>query len=66
VLAIRAVVAANLAVTVTPRLIAGHLHGVRVLELRDDPPRRALYALTPRTGTTAAARAFLDAVRATI
>jgi DNA-binding transcriptional LysR family regulator len=66
VLAIRAVVAANLAVTLTPRLIAGHLHGVRVLELRDDPPRRALYALTPRTGTAAPARAFLDAVRAMI
>jgi DNA-binding transcriptional LysR family regulator len=66
VLAIRAVVAANLAVTLTPRLIAGHLHGVRVLELRDDRPHRALYALTPRTGTTAAARAFLDAVRAAV
>jgi hypothetical protein len=32
--------------------------------LREDAPRRALYALTPRTGTTASARAFLDAVRA--
>jgi DNA-binding transcriptional LysR family regulator len=63
VLAIRAVVAANLAVTLTPRLIAGHLYGVQTLELRDDPPRRALYALTPRTGTTAAAQLFLDAVR---
>jgi DNA-binding transcriptional LysR family regulator len=63
VLAIRAIVVAGLAVTLAPRLIAGHLHGVRVLELRDDPPRRALYALTPRTGTTAAARTFLDAVR---
>jgi DNA-binding transcriptional LysR family regulator len=64
VLAIRAIVAANLAVTLTPRLIAGHLPGVRMLELREDSPRRALYALTPRTGTTAPARAFLDAVRA--
>ncbi len=64
VLAIRALVAADLAVTLTPRLIAGHLHGVRILDLRDEPPRRALYALTPRTGTTAAAREFLDAVRA--
>jgi DNA-binding transcriptional LysR family regulator len=63
VLAIRAIVVAGLAVTLAPRLIAGHLHGVRVLALRDDPPRRALYALTPRTGTTAAARTFLDAVR---
>jgi DNA-binding transcriptional LysR family regulator len=63
VLAIRAVVAANLAVSLSPSLIAGHLEGVRVLELRDEPPKRALYALTPRTGTTAAARAFLEAVR---
>jgi DNA-binding transcriptional LysR family regulator len=64
VLAIRAIVAANLAVTLTPRLITGHLPGLRVLELREGGPRRALYALTPRTGTTAPARAFLDAVRA--
>jgi DNA-binding transcriptional LysR family regulator len=66
VLAIRALVAAGLAVTLTPRLIAGHLHGVRVLQLRDDPPRRALYALTPRTGTRRAARDFLDALRAVV
>src|SRR4051794_19591896 len=62
VLAIRALVAGDLAVTLTPRLIAGHLHGVRLLDLRDERPRRALYALTPRAGTRAAARAFLDAV----
>ena len=66
VLAIRALVAAGLAVTLTPRLIAGHLHGVRALELRDEPPRRVLYALTPRTGTRAAAREFLDALRAAV
>jgi DNA-binding transcriptional LysR family regulator len=64
VLAIRAVVAANLAVSLSPRLIAGHLDGVRSIALRDDPPRRAVYALTPRTGTTPAARSFLDALRA--
>jgi DNA-binding transcriptional LysR family regulator len=62
VLAIRALIAADLAVTLSPRLIAGHLHGVHALALRDDPPRRAVYALTPRTGTSAAARDFLDAV----
>lgn len=62
VLAIRAVIAADLAVTLTPRLIAGHLDGVHAIPLRDDPPRRALYALTPRTGTTAAARDFLSAL----
>jgi DNA-binding transcriptional LysR family regulator len=66
VLAIRALVAEDLAVTLTPRLIAGHLPGVHVLELRDEPPRRALYALTPRAGTRAAARAFLDALRAAV
>jgi DNA-binding transcriptional LysR family regulator len=64
VLAIRAVVAANLAVSLSPRLIAGHLDGVRSIALRDDTPRRAVYALTPRTGTTPAARSFLDALRA--
>jgi DNA-binding transcriptional LysR family regulator len=62
VLAIRAVIAADLAVTLSPRLIAGHLHGVRVIELRDEPPRRAIYAVTPRTGTAETARRFLDAV----
>jgi DNA-binding transcriptional LysR family regulator len=63
VLAIRAVVAANLAVSLSPRLIAGHLEGVRIIDLRDDPPKRAVYALTPRTGTSPAARAFLEALR---
>ena len=62
VLAIRAVVGANLAVSLSPRLIAGHLEGVQAIELRDNAPRRAVYALTPRTGTTPAARAFLDAL----
>jgi DNA-binding transcriptional LysR family regulator len=66
VLAIRALVAAGLGVTLTPRLIAGHLHGVHSMELRDEAPRRALYALTPRTGTRAAARNFLDALRAVV
>jgi DNA-binding transcriptional LysR family regulator len=67
VLAIRALVAADLAVTLAPAMLAGgHLPGVSVLKLRDDGPRRTVYALTPRTGTTAAARAFLDAVRATL
>jgi len=66
VLAIRALVAAGLGVTLTPRLIAGHLHGVHALDLRDDPPRRALYALTPRTGTRGATRDFLDALRAVV
>ena len=63
VLAIRAIVAEGLAVSLTSRLIARHMHDVRALELRDEPPRRAVYALTPRTGSRAAAREFLDALR---
>jgi hypothetical protein len=63
VLAIHALISADLAVTLSPRLIADHLHGVPVLELRDEPPRRAIYAVTPRTGTTETVRRFLDAVR---
>jgi DNA-binding transcriptional LysR family regulator len=62
VLAIGALIAADLAVTLSSRLIAGHRAGVRALELRDEPPRRAIYAVTPRTGTTEAVRRFLDAV----
>jgi DNA-binding transcriptional LysR family regulator len=62
VLAIRALVAADLAVTLSSRLVARPMDGVRVLALREAAPRRQIYALTPRTGTTPAARAFLDAV----
>jgi DNA-binding transcriptional LysR family regulator len=62
VLAIGALVAAGLAVSLSPRLIAGRREGVRSIDLRDDPPKRAIYGLTPRTGTTAAARAFLEAL----
>jgi DNA-binding transcriptional LysR family regulator len=64
VLAIRALIAAGLAVTLTPALAAPHAPGVRVLEVREGAPERALYALTPRTGTSPAARAFVDALRA--
>lgn len=64
VLAIGALIAANLAVSLSPRLIAGHREGVRSIDLREDPPRRAVYAITPRTGTTPAARQFLEAISA--
>jgi DNA-binding transcriptional LysR family regulator len=47
VLAIRALVAAGLGVTLTPRLIAGHLHGVRVLQLRDDRSFHAHVGVAP-------------------
>ncbi len=63
ILAMRALVAANLAVTVTPRLGAGEWHGVKLLDLDDAAPIRALFAITPRIGTTPAAREFLDVVR---
>jgi DNA-binding transcriptional LysR family regulator len=65
VLAIYALIRADLAVTLSSRLIADRMDGVRVLALREEAPRRQIYALTPRTGTTAAARAFLDAVAVT-
>ena len=63
VLAIGELVSAGLAVSLSPRLIVGRREGVCAIELREDPPKRAVYALTPRTGTTAAARAFVEAVR---
>ena len=62
VLASRALVAAGLAVALSPSLVAVGFEGVHAIAVRDDPPKRAVYALTPRTGTTAAARAFLDAI----
>jgi DNA-binding transcriptional LysR family regulator len=63
VLASRALVAAGLAVALSPSLVARGFEDVHAIAVRDDPPRRAIYALTPRTGTTVAARAFLDALR---
>jgi DNA-binding transcriptional LysR family regulator len=62
VLASRALVAAGLAVALSPSLVARGFEDVRAIQVRDDPPKRAIYALTPRTGTTPAARAFLDAL----
>jgi DNA-binding transcriptional LysR family regulator len=49
-LAIRAVVQAGMAVTLTPRLLADQLPGVRIASVVGSPPRRALYALLPDTG----------------
>lgn len=50
-LAIRAVVHAGLAVTMTPRLLAGHLAGLGIVPVDRTPPRRTLYTLLPETGT---------------
>jgi len=52
-LAIRAVVHAGLAVTMTSRLLAGQLHGVRIVGVDGTPPRRALYAVLPDSGARA-------------
>jgi DNA-binding transcriptional LysR family regulator len=61
-LAIRGLVAAGLAVTLVPRLLAGQLSGIRTVRLSGDVPHRRLYALTPETGTRPAALAFVEAV----
>src|SRR5918997_290430 len=49
-LSIRAIIAAGLAVALTPRLLANHLHGVRIASVRDEPARRDVYALLPDAG----------------
>lgn len=61
-LAIRGLVAAGLAVTLAPRLLAGELPGIRTLRLTGDAPNRRLYALTPDSGARPAALAFVEAV----
>ena len=63
-LAIRGLVAAGLAVTLTPRLLAGQLHGIHTIRLAGEAPSRRLYALTPAVGARPRARAFVDALRA--
>jgi DNA-binding transcriptional LysR family regulator len=62
-LAIRAVVRAGLAVTMTPRLLAAQLHGVRILTVDGHAPRRDLYALLPDAGARATEQAFLDELK---
>jgi DNA-binding transcriptional LysR family regulator len=59
-LAARAVVRAGLAVTMTPRLLAAEFHGVSILTVDGDTPRRDLYALLPDAGARATEQAFLD------
>ena len=60
-LANRALVAAGLAVTVSPAGLAAELHGVAVAEVRD-APRRTVYGLLPDAGATPLARAFAAAL----
>jgi len=61
-LAINALVAGGLAVTLTPRLLAARTPGVRTPALTGTPPRRTIYALLADTGATPLAMAFLDAL----
>jgi DNA-binding transcriptional LysR family regulator len=49
-LAIRAVVGAGLAVTLTSSLLAGQMAGVRIVPIAGTTPRRILYTLLPATG----------------
>ena len=60
-LANRGLVAAGLAVTVSPAGLAAEFTGIAVERLRDGP-KRAVYALLPAAGATPLARAFVAAL----
>jgi DNA-binding transcriptional LysR family regulator len=60
-LANRGLVAAGLAVTISPAELAAEFSGIAVEALRDGP-RRAVYALLPATGASPLARAFVAAL----
>ena len=61
-MAIAALVSAGLCVTLTPRLLAGHLPGVASVPVAGRPPRRTVYALLPAAGAHPVARAALAAL----
>jgi molybdate transport repressor ModE-like protein len=61
-LAIRAIVATGLAVTLTSRLLAGELAGVSTVDLAGEPVRRSIYAVTPSTGVHPLVAPFLEAL----
>src|SRR5215218_3301558 len=63
-LAIRALVAAGLAVTLTSRLLARQLRGVHIAPLQGEPARRALYALLPDAGARPIDQAMLRELQA--
>jgi DNA-binding transcriptional LysR family regulator len=64
-LAARAIAAAGLAVSLTPRLLAGlDLPGIVTRPLRGIAPRRRLYAVAPAEGAHPMARALVDELRA--
>lgn len=62
-LANRGLVAAGLAVTISPAGLASEFTGIAVEPLRDGP-LRSVYALLPASGASALARAFVDALAA--
>ncbi len=61
-LANRGLVAAGLAVTISPARLAAEFTGIAVEPLRD-APTRSVYALLPASGATGLARAFVAALR---
>jgi DNA-binding transcriptional LysR family regulator len=63
-LAINGLVAADLTVTLTSRMLAGQLRGISVPPLRGDPVRRAIYCVTPPAAAHPLTAPFLDAMRA--
>jgi DNA-binding transcriptional LysR family regulator len=65
-LAIRALVATGLAVTLTSQLLAGELHGVRIARVRGEPARRSLFALLPDAGARAVDQAAVRELAAAL
>jgi len=61
-LANRGLVAAGLAVTISPAELAADFHGIAVEPLSDGP-KRSVYALLPAAGATPLAREFVAALR---
>ncbi len=62
-LAIRGLVAAGLAVTLTPKLLARDLEGIRTPSLLGTAARRTVYAVTPTVGVHPLVPSFLAALR---
>ena len=63
-LAARAIAAAGLAVSLTPKLLTRiPLPGIATPSLGPEAPRRALYALLPPAGAHPMAGAFVEALR---
>jgi len=62
--AINEIVAANLSVTLTSRLLAERFHGIATPSLRGDPVRRSVYAVIPSGRVHSLVAPFLDSVRA--